>query len=85
MPSERLTYLNPETFVTRQEAIQLLDRSQRILHKRVNRGDLTPIYFGRRPYYRREEVEQMAENQEWLYGARPSSGRGAKAEDSNGS
>jgi helix-turn-helix protein len=62
------SFLSEDEFLTRKQALEMLDRSDRVLYKRRDRGHLNPIKVGHRVFYRRAEVEEMREKQEFIYG-----------------
>jgi hypothetical protein len=66
-----LELLDPADFCTRGEALEILGRGYDTLYRRINRGELRPIKFAGRTFFRREEVERMAERQGFIYGRLP--------------
>jgi hypothetical protein len=66
-----LEVLEPSEWLSREDTLALLDRCDQVLWKRVKRGELRPVRFNNRVFYRRSEVERMAAAQDRLYQEKP--------------
>ena len=60
--------VDPGRFVNMDQAKRILDRSDVVIWRRRNRGDLRAFKYGHRVFFLRDEIERMAREQEWLYG-----------------